>query len=45
MPQVNEELLDHNLKKECGIQRLWEDDSLDLKLRDMRISECGLVTS
>ena len=44
MPQVNEELLEHNVKKESGIQRMWEDETLDLKFRDMRISECCLFT-
>lgn len=44
MPQVNEDLLDHNMLKESGIQRFWEDEQLDLKLRDMRISEAGVIT-
>jgi len=43
MHLVNEDLLDHNLKAESGIQRLWEDGSLDVRLRDMRISEVGLM--
>ena len=43
MPSVNEDFLDHNLKSESGIQRLWEDISLDMKMRDMRISEAGLL--
>ena len=43
MPSVNEDFLDHNLKSESGIQRLWEDTSLDMKMRDMRISEAGLL--
>jgi hypothetical protein len=44
MPQVNEDLLDHNMLKESGIQRFWEDEQLDFKLRDMRISEAGVIT-
>ncbi len=44
MPQVNEDLLDHNLQAESGIQRNWEDEQLDIKLRDMRISESGVMT-
>jgi hypothetical protein len=43
MHLVNEDMLDHNLKAESGIQRLWEDGSLDVRLRDMRISEVGLM--
>lgn len=43
MHLVNEDLLEHNLKAESGIQRLWEDGSLDIRLRDMRISEVGLM--
>jgi hypothetical protein len=44
MPQVNEDLLDHNMLKESGIQRFWEDEQLDIRLRDMRISEAGVIT-
>ena len=44
MPQVNEDLLDHNMFMESGIQRFWEDEQLDIKLRDMRISEAGVIT-
>jgi hypothetical protein len=44
MPQVNEDLLDHNMLKESGIQRFWEDEKLDIRLRDMRISEAGVIT-
>jgi hypothetical protein len=44
MPQVNEELLEHNIKKESGIQGMWEDEALDVRFRDMRISECGVIT-
>jgi hypothetical protein len=44
MPDVNEDLLDHNLRAESGIQRNWEDEQLDIKLRDMRISESGIMT-
>jgi hypothetical protein len=29
MPYVNEEYLDHNVKKECRLVRLWEDEQLD----------------
>ena len=44
MPQVNEDLLDHNLRTESGILRNWEDEQLDISLRDMRISESGVMT-
>jgi hypothetical protein len=44
MPQVNEDLLDHNMLKESGIQRFWEDEQLDVRLRDMRISEAVVIT-
>ncbi len=44
MPQVNEDLLDHNMLKESGIQWFWEDEQLDIRLRDMRISEAGVIT-
>ena len=30
MPQVNEDLLDHNLRTESGILRNWEDEQLDI---------------
>lgn len=30
---------------ECGIKRMWEDESVDLKMRDLRIAECGLLTN
>ena len=44
MPYVDESLLEHNLREESGIQRLWEDEQIELKMRDMRISEgCVMV--
>jgi hypothetical protein len=45
MPQVEEGLLEHNIEKESGLQRLWEDEDLDIRMRDMRISEGCLMTS
>ena len=44
MPNVNEDMLQHNIHKESGIQRMWEDEDLDYKMRDMRISEGCLLT-
>lgn len=44
MPNVNEDMLQHNIQKESGIQRMWEDEDLDYKMRDMRISEGCLLT-
>ena len=44
MPNVNEDMLQHNNNKESGIQRMWEDEDLDYKMRDMRISEGCLLT-
>jgi hypothetical protein len=44
MPNVNEEILQHNINCESGIQRMWEDEDIDYKMRDMRISEGCLLT-
>jgi len=44
MPNVNEGILQHNIEKESGIQRMWEDEDIDYKMRDMRISEGCLLT-
>jgi len=44
MPNVNEGILQHNIEKESGIQRMWEDEDIDYKMRDMRISESCLLT-
>jgi hypothetical protein len=44
MPNVNEEMLQHNIQKESGMQRMWEDEDIDYKMRDMRISEGCLLT-
>ena len=44
IPFVNEDLLDHNLKTECGLSKLWEDYRSDYQMREMRVSECGLLT-
>lgn len=43
MPSVDESLLERNVEKESCISRLWEDVKLDFKLRDMHISEVGLM--
>ncbi|CDW78602.1 lissencephaly type-1-like motif-containing protein [Stylonychia lemnae] len=45
MPHFDESLVKSNLKEESGIQRLWEDESIDIKLRDLRLCESGLLTS
>ena len=44
MPHVNEEMLEHNLKDECGITKMWEDEQINIKMRDMRISEGGIMS-
>ena len=44
MPKVDETLLDHNMNKESGIQRFWEDEYLNIKMRDLRVNETGLLT-
>jgi hypothetical protein len=44
MPYVDESLLDHNLKAESGISRLWEDHSIHLSLRNLKVGEPGLIT-
>lgn len=45
MPYVNQSLLEHNIEKESGMIRLWEDEELDVKMRDLRVSENGLLTT
>ena len=44
MPNVKEGMLQHNILEESGIQRMWEDEEIDYKMRDMRISEGCLLT-
>lgn len=44
MPNVNEDMLQHNIHCESGMQRMWEDEDIDYKMRDMRISEGCLLT-
>lgn len=44
MPQVKESLLDHNVELESRMHRMWEDEAIDIKMRDLRISECGVIT-
>ena len=43
MPYVKEDLLKHNINDESGLKNLWEDEQLDLKMRDLRVSENGLI--
>lgn len=44
MLYVDESLLEHNIQKECGIVRLWEDEELDIQMRNLTVSESGLIT-
>lgn len=44
MPYVDESLIDHSVKAESGISRLWEDDSVHLSMRNLRVGEPGLLT-
>jgi hypothetical protein len=44
MPYVDESLLDHNTKTESGIQRMWEDHSVHLEMRNLQVGEPGLLT-
>jgi hypothetical protein len=44
MPYVNESLLEHNIKDESGMKSLWEDEQLDYKMRNLQVSENGLLT-
>ena len=44
MPYIDESVLDHNVKQESGIQRLWEDESLHLHLRNLSVCEPGVIT-
>lgn len=44
MPYVDESLLDHNVKSESGIVRYWEDDSVHLQMRNLKVGEPGLLT-
>ena len=45
MPYINESALDNCLEKESGIARLWEDQSLHLHLRDLSLTEPGVITA
>lgn len=44
MPYVDETQLDHSLAAESGISRLWEDESVHLSMRNLRVGEAGLIT-
>ena len=44
MPYVDESVLDHNVKQESGIQRLWEDENLHIHLRNLSVCEPGVIT-
>lgn len=44
MPYVDEGMLDHSIKAESGIARLWEDESVHLSMRNLRVAEPGLLT-
>jgi hypothetical protein len=43
-PYIDESKLAGNLKKECGIQNFWEDENLDYKMNNLKVSENGLLT-
>lgn len=32
------------MEKESGIVRQWEDEQLDVRMRDLRVTEGGLIT-
>ena len=44
LPYVDESALDHNMKNESGIARMWEDESLHLHLRNLSVCEPGVIT-
>ena len=44
MPDVDEKYLEHNLRQECGIKKLWEDEQIDVQMNDLRISESCIMT-
>jgi len=44
LPYVNEKLLDHNMAEESGIQRMWEDESIHLHMRNLSVCEPGVIT-
>lgn len=44
MPYLNEQQLSNNIKESSGISRFWEDENLDIKMRELRVSESGLIT-
>lgn len=44
MAYVDESVLDNNILKESGIARLWEDESLHIHLRNLSVSEPGVIT-
>jgi len=41
---LNEDLIPNNLQSESGMQRLWEDEMLDIKMRNLKVEESGLLT-
>ena len=45
MPYVDESALDHNMEKESGIARMWEDESLHIHLRNLSLCEPGVITA
>lgn len=45
MPYVDESALEHNMKAESGILRMWEDESLHLHLRNLSVCEPGVITT
>ena len=45
LPYVNEKLLDHNMAEESGIQRMWEDESIHIHMRNLSVCEPGVITT
>ena len=45
MPYVDESLLKHNVASESGIARMWEDESVHLSMRNLKVGEPGLITN
>ena len=44
MPYVDESVLENNMAKESGIQRLWEDESLHIDMQNLSVCEPGVIT-
>ena len=44
MPYVDESILENNMDKESGIQRLWEDESIHIHMRNLSVCEPGVIT-